>query len=333
MIFNYSQRYVDVIDLEKNQLVTLPVEEVQDKRSNVLRYISQQYKGGYISNIRSNRIFGDDTQLVITFEELLRRTPFAQRMRKILQMLEKSYNLPVDVEFTLRILDPRSTKPEVKITLLQCRPQSHLQESDSRLPANLEDKQIMFSTKGVLPQGRVSNIRYVLFVPPEGYYALPTPSARAELGRGISQLNARLDEEVFICVGPGRWGTVNPDLGVQIGYSDIYNTRALVELSGQGVGPAPEPSFGTHFFQDLLEAQIYPLAIFLDDEENIFDRKFFYETPNSVAKIDAELFDLECCLRLIDVEDFLPGHHIELVMDDDAGQAVAFLQKNDEELN
>ena len=63
------------------------------------------------------------------------------------------------------------------------------------------------------PEGRVSDIRYVMFVPPEGYYALPTAAARAELGRIIGLLNAALKDETFICVGPGRWGTSTPDLG------------------------------------------------------------------------------------------------------------------------
>ena len=58
-----------------------------------------------------------------------------------------------------------------------------------------------------------------------------------------------------------------------------------MELAGQGIGPAPEPSLGTHFFQDLLESQIYPLAIYLEDETSIFNREFFYNTPNHVTEI------------------------------------------------
>jgi hypothetical protein len=95
--------------------------------------------------------------------------------------------------------------------------------------------------------------------------------------------------------------TNNPDLGVKIGYGDIYHTRALVELSGTGVGPHPEPSFGTHFFQDLVESNIYPLAIDLDDEEEIFNHDFFYQTPNHLADFFPEDFELPACLRVIDV--------------------------------
>jgi len=90
-------------------------------------------------------------------------------------------------------------------------------------------------------------VQYILFVPPEEYYALPTQAARADLGRAIGRINTILKDKIFICVGPGRWGTRNPDLGVNIRYADIYNTQSLIELAGEGIGLAPDPSFGTHF--------------------------------------------------------------------------------------
>ncbi len=138
-------------------------------------------------------------------------------------------------------------------------------------------------------------------------------------------MNAALEDEVYICVGPGRWGTTNPDLGVSITYGDVYHTRALVELAGPGIGPAPEPSFGTHFFQDLVEAQIYPLGVYLNDEDVVFNRSFFYDTPNCLTDFLPEEANLEQTLRLIEVEAFRPGHHIDLVMDDEQGRAVAYL--------
>ena len=155
--------------------------------------------------------------------------------------------------------------------------------------------------------------------------ALPTEAARSEVGRAISKLNAALADQVFICVGPGRWGTRNPDLGVYIGYSDIYNTRALIEVTGEETGLAPEPSFGTHFFQDLVEANIYPLAIDLEDEDVIFNRDFFYNTPNNLVDFIPVDDQLSNCLRLIKVSSWRPGHRLSLVMDDERGQAAAFL--------
>jgi len=327
-IREHSQQHVDLIDIQANETKTLPVRQVFDSQFPILRYIAQSYQDGFLAPIRSN-FLNTSKDLVITFDELMRRTPFAGRMRRILTTLQERYHVPVDLEFTVRVRNPAAAKPEVDIFILQCRPQSQLAESDVRLPKDLDEERIIFATERVVPHGHVRNIDYVLFVAPEGYYALPDPASRSKLGRAIGRLNAGLDGECFICVGPGRWGTVNPDLGVKIGYSDIYHARALVEISGQGIGPSPEPSFGTHFFQDLMEAQIYPLAVFLDDETAIFNRVFFYDTPNSLAALSARDAELSDTLRLIRVSDYQPDFHIELIMDDDASRAVAFLAAND----
>ncbi|HSO27955.1 MAG TPA: PEP/pyruvate-binding domain-containing protein [Anaerolineales bacterium] len=324
-IRRYSQQYVDLIDLKKNELTTLTVEEALTPRYPVLRYIAQLDAGGYLVPLRSLLMNGDKSQLVLTFNELFSRTKLADHMRLMLKTLEKHYHAPVDTEFTIQIINPGAVQPDVEISLLQCRPQSHLAESDAQFPPNLKTQDIVFSTTRMAPRGRVRDIRHVVFVSPEGYYALPNASIRAELGAAIGRLNAALQSVNFICVGPGRWGTSNPDLGVKIGFGEIYHTRALIELSGEGIGPAPEASFGTHFFQDLVEANIYPLAINLDDEDTIFNYDFFYKSPNRLLQILPGERNFAGVLRLIDVTSFRPFHHLELVMDDDEGRSAAYL--------
>ncbi len=324
-IRRYSQQYVDLINLVENRVETLPVADVLDTRYPMLRYIAQQDQGGYLVPLRSMLQDRENAQLVLTFDGLFQRTPLAERMKKMLQILEKHYQSPVDTEFTVEVIEPLSLQPDVRITLLQCRPQSYLRENQARLPQNLKDVDIIFATHRMAPIGRVSGIRHVVFVPPEAYYALPDASYRGKLGRAIGRLNAKLTETTFICVGPGRWGTSNPDLGVRIGYADIYNARALVELAGEGIGPAPEASFGTHFFQDLVESSIYPLAIYMEDEDVVFNRDFFYETPNQMLQILPDAVEMNECLRLIEVSSYRDNHHIELVMDDEQGRTVAFL--------
>ena len=128
-------------------------------------------------------------------------------------------------------------------------------------------------------------------------------------------------------MGPGRWGTTNPDLGVHVDYSDIYNTKALVELTGAGIGIAPEPSLGTHFFQDLLEGQIYPLAINLDEKDTYFNETFFKKLPNRLCNWLTTGESTNDSLYVLDVEDFRPGHRINLIMDEAKGQAMAYLIK------
>jgi hypothetical protein len=100
-----------------------------------------------------------------------------------------------------------------------------------------------------------------------------------------------------------------------------------VELSGEGVGLAPEPSLGTHFFQDLMEAQIYPLAVTLGKRETRFNNDFFYNTINQLSE-KLPSAPASSCIRLIDVAQFSPGHHLDLVMDDEEGRAVAYLEKD-----
>ncbi len=323
-IRRYSQQNLDVIDLEANRFGSVPASEVLSTRYPSLRYIVQVEQDGYLGAMRSNMV--EPEKLVITYDGLLARTPFPRRIREALKLLETYYESPVDTEFTLEVLQPHSLNPEVRITLLQCRPQSHIRESgQARLPRELLEHDIIFSTQRMVPEGVVEGIRYVLFVSPEGYFNIATQAERVKLERAIGQLNAALKDETFIAIGPGRWGTSTPDLGVHVAYGDIYNARALVELSGESVGTSPEPSFGTHFFQDLMEAHIYPLAVFLDDRDVLFNHDFFYKTPNRVLKFISIDKRLTRTLRLLAVKDFRPGHHMDLVMDGQKGRAVAYL--------
>jgi hypothetical protein len=328
-IRRYSQQFVDLIDIELNEIRSLPIHEVLNSSYEPLRYIAQQDEEDYFSSLRSNVINGNLTTLRITMEDLLRRTPFAGRMRQILQTLEQYYQSPVDLEFTAELNRENNLKPEVDITLLQCRPQGQLEISTRvQVPANLEERDIVFSTRYMVPEGFIPEIQTVLFVTPEEYYAMATAELRSKLGRVIGKLNGLIGKTPFICVGPGRWGTSNADLGVNINYGDIYNTRALIELTGQGYGQAPEPSLGTHFFQDLLESQIYPLALYLDDPDVAFNRKFFYDTPNHLTDYLPEEKELEKCLRIIQVQDYRPGYKLELTMDGIKGVAAAYIRKD-----
>jgi len=329
-IRHYSQQYVDLIDLEENAFKTLPVKAVLASQYKPLRYLAQMYRDGFISSIRSTVLSADMDRLILTFDELLRRTPFPDRMRRLLQTLEKHYKLPVDLEFTIHLADMHTLTPDAHITIVQCRPQSHVQDREAHLPEVLPESDILLATRRMVPQGIVSYIRYVLFVPADPYFALQSQSDRQNVARLIGRINHALENETFICVGPGRWGTTNTELGVSVGYSDIYRARALVELTGKAIGSSPEPSFGTHFFQDLMESNTYPLVVSLDDEDAIFHREFFFNTPNRLTnflsdEILATIPFAADCVRLLDVHEFRPGYHLDLIMDDDRGKAVALL--------
>lgn len=328
-LLTYSQHHMDVVDLRDNAFKTLPVKEVLDAKYPHARLMLSLYQDGDLRPIRTF-IGNEDGRLVLTLDGVLRVTPLADRMRRALKHLEKYYKSPVDMEFTFQLI-PERGKTGIKLFILQCRPQSHLHEEAVHLPERLDQKHVILATSKMAPHGKVSGVRYVLFVPPEGYYALPSSQARVELARAVGRLNSVLKGEAFICVGPGRWGTGNADLGVSVSYADIYNARALVEISGKGVDPAPEPSYGTHFFQDLIESHIFPLAVHLDDGNSSFHRGFFYETPNRLTTWLPELESLQNALRLISVDDFASGHVLELIMDSEAGRSVAFLKSEEQD--
>lgn len=326
MIRQYSQQFVDLIDLESNSFRTLPISDVLNADYEPLRYITQMDQGGYFNPIRSRVLDGDPSNLVVTFDEFLKRTNFAEIMRDMLTVLEKAYRLPVDVEFTISIHETSPGKPEFCISLVQCRPQAQLMStSQVKIPKKLSGEDIILDTNFVVPHGMVDNIQYVVYVPHVPYFSLKTENERTMLARSVGKLNKALENETYICVGPGRWGSSNSDLGVPIAYGDIYNARALVELAGENIGLPPEPSLGTHFFQDLLESQIYPLAIPLDEKENCMNMEFFNESPNCIADFLDVDPAMAASLRLIRVADFRANYHAILLMDDDVGRAVAYL--------
>jgi len=325
-IRRYSQQYVDLIDLKKNALTTMPVKDVLDADYPTLRYIAQTDEGGYFETIRS-LLIKDTKDLVLTFDVLLQRTPFTNRMKAILRTLELAYHAPVDVEFAISLKPDVGLQPKLGIAMLQCRPQSYLDDMEAeKIPTNLEPKDIIFSSDFMVPRGKIDKINYVVYVKARNYFALKTNTERVELARHIGKLNEALKNESFICVGPGRWGSSNADLGVPIAYGDIYYSKALVELAGENYGLPPEPSLGTHFFQDLLEAQIFPLALQLDDPTTIFNEGFFDKMPNHLQEWIAADEPYEQCLHLLAVGDYACGKTLSIFMNDDVNKVLAFLR-------
>ena len=120
-------------------------------------------------------------------------------------------------------------------------------------------------------------------------------------------------------------GSHNPTLGIPITYAEIYNARALIEIADDE--HAPEPSYGTHFFQDLIEARIYPLALALQDPDAEFNRSFFEESANILGDLLPDEKSWERFVKVIDVYVESQNRHIELVIDSEAGEAIAYLRQ------
>lgn len=326
VIRRYSQHHVDLIDLEANEMSTLPVSEVIGEGKSLLRWVAQRYRQDNLEDFVGLPLRLDPEEVVITFDGLLRRTEFPALMKDLIGRLERAYSRPVDVEFLALLTEVGRGKVEPRIYLLQCRPQSSLEMAAVKLPTDIPLKRRLFVCRRLVPDGLVQGVRYAIYIPPEKYGAVEGQRSKVEIARLIGRLNSGLAGQAFIMIGPGRWGSVNPDLGVPVTYGDIYNAKALIEIASGAT--APEPSYGTHFFQDLVEAKIYPLALALDDPGAEFNRRFFEGSPNTLTELLPQEARWAEVVRLIDVPAAADGAHVELVMNGEVGMAIAYLAEN-----
>lgn len=326
-IQHYSQRYMDVVDLEANAVRTVSVRYAVDGDYPWLRLLGAAFRDGQIQPIRSSIDVVQPQELVLTLDGLIEQTHFVERMKLVLKTLETAYACPVDVEFTLEFKGT-ARKPEVIIHLLQCRPQSsHEQGQRVEIPAQVPEHETLFTANHLIPNGVVERLRYIVYVDPHQYSRLAPPSEKLEVARAIGRLNRALEGERFILIGPGRWGSSNLALGVKVTYADVFNTKMLVELGyDQGSG-APEVSYGTHFFQDLVEARIFPLAVFPEQADNSFNRRFLAEAANKLAERSPQDAALDGVIKVIDVAEARDGQLLEVVMSGDQEQALAWFRR------
>ena len=263
----------------------------------------------------------DPKQLILTFDGLLQRGGFVPLVKSVLTRLQQQYEQPVDIEFAVS-LAPGSDKPMLTFHLLQCRPQNQF-SADSReiqsIPTDLSDEDTVLLCTRMVPQGRVSQIEYIVYVDSEAYFQLDSLDDHTDVARCIGQLNSALDGHPFILVGPGRWGSSDSMQGVPVTYADIFNSRALVEVASNKSGFAAEPSYGTHFFQDLVESQIYPLAVYPDEPGDHLNWDFIKQSKDWLSKFISEPTKASHCIKVIHVPTERPGYQMELVMDGQSG--------------
>ncbi len=325
-ISKYSQHFVDLLDLEGNSFETLPVRDVIGDDYPGLRYLVSVNKDGYLSPLISRMDAGDPNDLVLTFEQLVRDKQFVTLIKAILQNLEQRYKWPVDIEFAVDV-QPGYPQAGYTVTLLQCRPQvSRELTGKVDIPEDIPDQDLVLEACKLVPQGVVSGVRYVVYVDPEAYARAPDYVTRLEVARVVGRLNKRLEGEHFILIGPGRWGSSNPDLGVKVTYADIFNTRVLAEIPLAREGSTAEASYGTHFFQDLVETGIFPLPITPGEDGAMLDVAFFTGSPNVLAELSPSDAQYAHYVRVVDVPAVAKGRHLEIVMDGEHERAVGYLK-------
>ena len=319
----YSQHFIDVIDLAENQFKTIPADQLLNKRYPLVQQIASVDKGDYLEPILSRMALNVEDPLVLTFDRLTKDHAFTDTMRTLLQTLEQVYEQAVDTEFAISV-EKQGAKTIYKIFLLQCRPLSQRPESKpAEIPSNVPAEKTIFRSERLVPDGRILGVRYLVFVNPQLYKTIQDRTVKIELGRVVSRINQRLEKDSFVLIGPGRWGSNNLDLGVKVTYADIHNTKALLELSIPEGNQAPELSYGTHFFQDLVEAGIFAIPVHLNDE-GFFNWSFFEQMPNSLGTLLPAEAQYEPYISVIDL-DTLQGQRVDILMNGIEEKTIGYL--------
>ncbi|MGM0595961.1 MAG: PEP/pyruvate-binding domain-containing protein, partial [Myxococcota bacterium] len=325
-IVRYAPRQMDVINLEKRSFETVDIKElVISNKGEIpgLENVVSVLQGDKISKPGFLTEY-ENEQFVTTFEGLRNDTDFVKTVKLIMEQLQENLNTPVDIEFA---------SDGENLYLLQCRPQSSTKNSiASPIPQNVPENKIIFSANKYVSNGRVSDITHLVYVEPNSYNNLSSRSEMLEIGRAISKLNKVLPRRKFILMGPGRWGSRgNIKLGVRVTYSDINNTAVLIEIAKKKGSYQPELSFGTHFFQDLVEASIRYLPLYPDDPGVKFNESFLKLADNSLEDFAPEFAHLEDTIKVIDLAKSFNGSHIKVLMNAELDQAIAYLRSSNQE--
>lgn len=317
----YSPQYMDVICLATNSFETIRcvdfLRECGDDLENVELLVSQlQHR--HLRQPMLGQIDFEQDDLVYTFEGLLSRTPFIKQMKAIVDALCDAMQVPVDVEFASDGHD---------LYLLQCRAQTPGQnQTAAAIPRDVPRERIVFSANRYVSSGTVANITHIVYVDPAKYAALGSAEELAQVGRIVGKLNKILPKRQFILMGPGRWGSRGDiRLGVRVTYSQINNTAMLIEIARRTGDYTPDLSFGTHFFQDLVEASIKYLPLYPDEGGVAFNEDFLSKTPNVVTQLCPDAASVADVVRVIDVPNATHGHLLHVLMNADEDEAVALL--------
>lgn len=320
-VVRYAPRYLDVLNLATGRFETVEVTALLRECGAELPGVEQLvsvYQDGHLRQPLLGQIEFERDDLVVTFEGLLTRTPFVKQIRGLLTLLEEKLSTPVDIEFASNGRD---------LYLLQCRAQNPARHSaPAPIPRDLPRDRLVFTANRHVSNGHVPNLTHIVYVDPEKYGQLDSMDQLVAVGRAVGRLNKLLPKRQFALMGPGRWGSRGDiKLGVRVTYSDINNCALLVEIARKKGDYTPDLSFGTHFFQDLVEASIRYLPLYPDEEGIVFNELFLTRSNNILADLAPEYGALAGTVHVIDVPSAAEGQVLRILMNADLDEAVGVL--------
>jgi hypothetical protein len=317
----YSPQKMDVLNLKTNAFETIDIKELMKKYGNDYPGIEKMvsiYDQNHLKKPMPFQTDFSEEDIIFTFDGLINESPFIKKIDAILKSLQNTLAYPVDIEFACDGDD---------FYLLQCRPQSYSKyDAPSPIPKELPEDHTIFTANKYISNGTVPDITHIVYVNPDQYSKIETVSELKSIGRAIGKLNQILPRQRFILMGPGRWGSRGDiKLGVNVTYSDINNTAVLIEIARKKGNYVPDLSFGTHFFQDLVEASIRYLPLYPDEKDIIFNEEFLLKSPNALFELLPAYSNLSEVIHVIEVPEVADGLVLRVLMNADKDMAVGIL--------
>lgn len=304
-IGRFAQHKVDVLDLNANQLADMDFKEVAALSPEVPVPLFATHDMAAAKMARE-RGLKNVYPWVLTLDGVIKETDFVKDMREMLRTLQEAYEYPVDIEFTANF----PSKTDYRINLVQCRP-LQIQGGGNIIdpPEDLADDDVVLDARGaVIGQSRHNPVDRLIYIVPSVYSKMSIQD-RYSLARVISQTvrwnPSGDDEPVIMLMGPGRWGTTTPSLGVPVTFTDISRASVICEIVAMSEEIIPDVSLGTHFFSEIVENEMLYMALFPERDGNHVNEKALLAAPNLLAEIipEARPEQIEA-VRVIDISQF-----------------------------
>lgn len=319
-ILHYSPKQIDLIDLELGRFTTVEasgfLQEMGGEIPGLSRVVSV-YEDDFLSEKNDFSLDTVNDKMVVTFRQILTSSDIPVKIKRMLDVLSDTLQHPVDIEFAY---------DGEQLYLLQCRPQgTGLASGPAPIPQHISPLDILFTANRFISNGQLNGITYIVYVDGDAYGALTSRESLLAVGEAVGRLNDLLPRRRYILMGPGRWGSRGDiQLGVRVTYSDISKTAALIEIAKEKRSYVPELSFGTHFFQDLVESNILYIPLYPDQPDTVFREGYFLSGTNLLGEILPKYAWLSDVIKVIDVPAREGGRTLSVHMNGELGQAMAF---------
>ena len=295
----FSQGKAEVINMTTRELEKMSYEKMEQDIPKYLEKILLEHDTEAESRLRE---MGRRREVkFISCKGLVANSPLMDQMRRMLHRIQEEYEYPVDTEFTINI----SENGEYSIDLLQCRPlQVQKGKTGNVVPEDIPEERILLESVGTsMGISKTSSLDLIVYVDPVKYYELPFKD-KDLVAKLIGKINWHyrdMDKHMMLVV-PGRVGTTSPELGVPTSFADISAYDIICETEESRAGYNPELSYGSHIFQDLVEAEILYTAIFQGEKTKKYSPEKLTSSKDLINEFDYSDV-LEGVVHIYDVSD------------------------------